>query len=132
MISYLLVGYTGRKVEDLLSFTEAIDAALVDIRFSARSRNSDYDRQSLERTFGSRYLHLQDWGNRNYKGGPVEIVDFQRGLVKVERLSQSTRILLCACSDAANCHRTEVGKRLAALGYDVRELGGSNLQIPLY
>lgn len=125
------MGYTGRKLEHVADFVEGIDALLVDIRFAPRSRNPDYDGVALSRKLGQRYLHLRAWGNRNYKGGPVELVDFEGGLRKVEGLPHETCILLCACSDAAKCHRTLVGSMLSEHGYGVHELGNGILQLPL-
>lgn len=131
MKTFLLLGYTGRKVSDLQAFAEGADAAIVDIRYSPRSRNPEYDLNSLQRRFGERYFHFQEWGNRNFKGGPMEIVDFELGLSKIKSLSNDRIILMCACPDASTCHRTVVGSMLSEHGFEVYELASSSLQLPL-
>ena len=67
------------------------------------------------------------FGNRNYKGGPVEIVDYQAGKSLVAAHPRPV-ILLCVCRDPATCHRADVARRLAGEGFQVRELDAAPKQ----
>lgn len=103
-------GYSGQQPEDLLALAEQLDAVVADIRFSPRSRIPQWNGGRLAKLLGDRYHHLPALGNRNYKGGPVEIVDLEAGLAQVaDLLVHQPVILLCVCADIQHCHR-----RLAA------------------
>jgi hypothetical protein len=53
-------------------------------------------------------------GNRNYKGGPVEIVDLEAGLAQVaDRLVSQPVILLCVCAEVERCHRRLVAEAIS-------------------
>jgi uncharacterized protein (DUF488 family) len=73
------IGYSGRMVDELKRIVEELDAYLVDIRFAPYSRNPAFRKAALEAAFGARYVYLRVFGNRNYKGGPVDIVDYDAG-----------------------------------------------------
>jgi hypothetical protein len=59
-------------------------------------------------------------GNRNYKGGPIEIVNLEAGVAEI-RAAERPVLLLCVCSDPRICHRTFVADHLRALGFVVEE-----------
>lgn len=111
-------GYSGKQPDALLALTEQLDAIpygirsviVADIRFSPRSRIPQWNGGRLAKLLGDRYHHLPALGNRNYKGGPVEIVDLEAGVAQVaDLLVHQPVILLCVCADIQHCHR-----RLAA------------------
>jgi len=116
------IGYGGREPQDILRLARKLFADVWDIRFSARSRNAKWRQDSLARLLAGRYRHMMAWGNRNYRGGPVELVNFEAGL---EMLAYSSRnvILMCACRDHTHCHRTHVAELLREHGYEPEELG---------
>jgi uncharacterized protein (DUF488 family) len=94
---------------------EQLDAVVVDIRFSPRSRNPHWTAGRLTSLLGERYRHLAVLGNRNYKGGPIEFVDLEEGVVKVgELLREQPVILLCVCADVERCHRLPAAEAIAA------------------
>ena len=65
----------------------------------------------LKRTLEAWYHHVPTLGNRNYKGGPVELVDLDAGLTVVHQLLETSPvILLCACRDLLRCHRRLVAE----------------------
>lgn len=117
------LGYLGRTQDDLAAIVERLDAKLLDIRFSPFSRNQQFAGWALKRRLTDQnYQHIKPLGNVNYKnGGPIEIADFPAGL---EVIRQSVRpvILMCACRDAAGCHRTVVAKMLQDEGFTVEEI----------
>lgn len=108
-------------------------ARLVDIRYSPRSRVPHWNAGPLEKSLGNQsYMHLPALGNVNYKnGGPIELanpahaVDVLRPIL----LKQSI-ILLCACRDAATCHRTPAAEYLAEqLGAEVVHIEGRSVEV---
>lgn len=118
-----LAGYTGHKPERLRELAMALDAIVCDIRFAPRSRVPHWNKEPMEKLLDSRYRWVHAFGNRNYKGGPVDLVDPTRGLEIVEAIAnQQNVILLCACAQTQHCHRKEVGALLAREGYPVSEL----------
>ena len=119
-------GYVKTTVAQLKEWLEQNDAALVDIRFSANSRNPDWAKSNLSNAVGvARYTHLKAWGNENYKGGPIKLVNFDWGLQLFRTLPFSSVALMCACGDPTSCHRTTVANMLRAQGYEVNEIAWS-------
>ena len=108
-------GYSGRTPHELQTLAEQLNAVVVDIRFSPRSRIPDWSGGRLQKLLGDRYHHLPALGNRNYKGGPVEFVDLETGVVEVgQLLRQQPVILLCVCADVQRCHRRPAAEAIAA------------------
>ena len=107
-------GYSGRTPHELQTLAEKLNAVVVDIRFSPRSRIPDWSGGRLQNLLGDRYRHLPSLGNRNYKGGPIEFVDLEAGVVEVgELLRQQPVILLCVCADVQRCHRLPAAEAIA-------------------
>lgn len=114
------IGYSGRTMDELERIVQALDAVLVDIRFAPYSRNPAFRKASLQAALGSRYVHLGAFGNRNYQGGPVDIVDYEAGRAALEALERPA-LLMCMCRDPAACHRFVIMERLRAEGFSVGE-----------
>jgi uncharacterized protein (DUF488 family) len=92
-----------------------------DIRFSPSSANPMWRRESLEARFGNAYRHIRAWGNKNYRAGPIELVDFGAGL----RILEATRVpvvIMCVCRDATQCHRAVVAEMLLTAGHTTQEI----------
>jgi uncharacterized protein (DUF488 family) len=101
----------------------AAGAILVDIRLVPRSRKPGFNASQLAARYGDAYEHCEALGNRNYKGGPIRLVDETRGIAFVlARLMGQPVILMCGCRDAATCHRTYIAKKLVAAGVVAEEL----------
>ena len=119
------LGYSGWNVDAVASLLERLDAVLVDVRMSPRSRNSDYSGKRLAERLGERYVHVRELGNSNYRGGPIRLVDFKAGALRVEELIDAGRtcVVMCACADVNICHRKHVAEALGNLwGLDVVHL----------
>ncbi len=118
------VGYSGKRVADLVSVVLSHNVMLVDIRFSPRSMNPDWSRKRLIEKLGSHYIHEQGFGNVNYKEheNPFLLKDFDAGLIAIKRMSTDILFLMCGCSDPHKCHRTYIASKLRFLGFDVSEL----------
>ena len=107
-------GYSGRLPDQLQTLAEQLNAVVADIRFSPRSRLPDWSAGRLQKLLGDPYRHLPSLGNRNYKGGPIEFVDLEGGVVEVgQLLRQQPVILLCVCADVQRCHRLPAAEAIA-------------------
>ena len=116
------LGYAGAKPEELKALLDDLGAELFDIRFSPRSRAPQWNKNRLSMAIGPyRYHHCKSLGNANYKGGPVELVNFREGVEQIEK-SDSPVVLMCVCKDPTHCHRTTVARQLIEMGYEVEEL----------
>lgn len=125
-------GYSKRGwiPETLLIEARRLDAIVVDIRFKPYSRRSEWSCTHLRLLMGKRwYFVCQALGNRNYKGGPIEIADPSKGMSDVGYIigKGSGVILLCGCRDLEGCHRQIVGNLLA----ECFEMGYEEISPPL-
>jgi len=86
---------------------------IVDIRLETRSRRPEWRGSALKAKWGERYWPLSALGNENYKtAGPIKLAMPEIGIpIVVEGLQKGCNIiLLCACQDESQCHRTLVAK----------------------
>lgn len=118
------LGYSNIKLPRLAELVDELDAIVFDVRFSPRSRNPTWSGGNLRAVLGDRYRHVKDLGNRNYRGGPIDLVDYEAGRQQIEQ-SDKPVILMCVCSDYARCHRSTIAARLRAEGFQVTELPAS-------
>jgi uncharacterized protein (DUF488 family) len=121
------ISYSKKQPADILRRAMQLDAVVFDVRLSPRSRRPEWNKGRLQDAMGDRYQHVPEFGNINYKGGPVKIQDFDAGEALV-RQSPKPVILMCVCSDPAKCHRTVVGKMLALRGMTFTELDDPKLR----
>lgn len=115
------LGYQNIKSpEDLLTFAEKIDAVVVDIRFSPKSRDLRWAGANLQKSFGPRYIHLKELGNEDYKGSTIRLANKEVGLSILKTVLEiKPAILLCACWNRKTCHRKTVA-RLAELMWKIQ------------
>lgn len=129
-----LAGYTGRKPEQLKQLSDALNAAVVDIRLSPRSRVAYWEKSALQTLLGTRYIWVKELGNVNYKGGPIQILDIGNGMDRAVgycTYQKGNMICLCACKEGHSCHRFVVGKGFADLGFEVQEVDWSIIAQPV-
>jgi uncharacterized protein (DUF488 family) len=109
------VGYAGWTVAELLGAVRELGAVLCDIRYSPRSQRPGFSSGELRQALGADYTHVRALGNRNYRGGPVTLADYERGKAAIAGLLAQGRapILMCGCADLTICHRLGVAERLA-------------------
>ncbi|HUW09179.1 MAG TPA: DUF488 domain-containing protein [Anaerolineae bacterium] len=117
------IGYAGRDPYELADLAVSLDAVIFDIRYSPLSRNSRWNLNTLKAICGYRYQHIPALGNRNYKSGPIALVDYDAGRRQI-LASSNPVILLCACKNPATCHRTLIAQRLREDGFSVEEWQG--------
>jgi len=114
-------GYANWTLEGLLQAAKDLNAVIIDIRLEAASSRTEWNYANLARVCRSHYYHVPALGNLNYKGGPIEIADFSRGVRVLTEFSQDL-ILMCGCRDLGTCHRFVVAERLRSLGIESEEL----------
>lgn len=121
-----LAGYTSRKPAMLKAIVERLGARLIDIRYSPNSRVPQWRQKVLVELVGDAYYHLPSLGNERFREKVIWINNFDAGenwiFWYMREHPNQPLILLCACKDAATCHRTVVGNALTAKGYQVQEL----------
>jgi uncharacterized protein (DUF488 family) len=113
-------GYRGESIGNLKAHVERLNGMVVDVRYNPYSPNPTWSKLGLMKVFGERYIWLKDLGNRNYKGGPIEIVDMEAGLARIEGMTAP--ILLCACSDVTTCHRQRVAVGAMIEGWRIEHI----------
>lgn len=123
------VGYNARgwTPDTLLDVQHELSAGLLDIRISPHSRKSEWNREAMQDRHCC-YKHMPEFGNLNYKGGPIKLANTTKGIQAIrrifdpQRLDQQAVILLCACPDHRRCHRTTVAElcQREIREYDIR------------
>ena len=117
-------GYTGLRPNELKATAKRLGAVVADIRLRPFSRNPAWSRVNISQTLGDRYHHVQALGNRNYKSGPIDLIDVEAGISLVGTLLETQPvILLCVCPNVEMCHRKTAAEKLAeAIGCEVKHL----------
>lgn len=120
------IGYAGWTPAGVKARVEALNAILLDIRYSPYSKRPEWRGESLKALLGrARYSHIKTLGNRNYRGdGPIVLDAPEAAIETVTRLlAQHPVVLLCACRDAATCHRSNAAEFLSErLGAPIEHL----------
>jgi hypothetical protein len=120
-----LTGYTAkptRTPDQLLQLAINLEATVVDIRYSPRSRVLHWNQDALKEKLGRRYCLVGAFGNSAYRTGLIRVVNPAFGMGLLNRWPEQNFILLCGCNDGETCHRKQVGEYLAAHGWTVREV----------
>ena len=114
------IGYRGRSFSGLAELLQEHGVAvLVDVRYAAETRQKAFAKSTLSKRLpaeaGIEYVHCKVLGNRNYRGGPINIVDLDAGAEEVERLvaERGTVAVMCACHAVQGCHREEISRTLS-------------------
>ena len=113
------LGYSGWTPQAIKTTVDGLGALLVDIRYSARSRRPEWQKEAIRNLWGpdwmQHYVHWVALGNRNYKnGGAIEIAASEIGVTYAQAALQHRPIvLMCGCKDVTICHRAVVADLLA-------------------
>lgn len=108
------LGYQRWTPAALQATCADLGAALLDIRYSPRSQRPEWAGEALAQMLGATYTHCGALGNRNYKGGGIELAAPTKALPFVRNmLASQPVILLCVCADYRSCHRTVAATWLA-------------------
>lgn len=113
MSSIYTLGYARWSIEDVELCMEKLDATLIDIRYVPHTTKPGFTQDELKNRFGSKYQHVEAFGNVNYKGEQITLVDPERGLQHLRSL-EGPFVLMCGCKRPEQCHRSEVAEFLSA------------------
>jgi uncharacterized protein (DUF488 family) len=114
-------GYTGKDINDLKPMLSALDAVLVDVRFSPTSRVLHWRQIYLKILLKHKYLHIPNLGNRTFKEDKITIQNLQLGVETLLKLDENA-VLFCACDKIQNCHRRYIIEALNKQNIEVEEL----------
>jgi len=124
------IGYSGREPVEIHRLALQLNAVVVDIRLSPRSRKPEWNKGRLTTMLGNRYLHLPELGNVNYKGGDILLKDPDVGIaVLLRELQSRSIILMCVCGEFSKCHRRVVADLLKTQGVRFTEIGRAPLTV---
>lgn len=112
-------GYSRTEPVELATLALALHAVVVDIRYSPRSRRSEWAGENLRwalKVRGVRYEHERGLGNVNYGGrGSIQLLDPDGAIKRLRPILEfESVILLCVCADVSKCHRMPAAQALAA------------------
>lgn len=138
----ITVGYTGASMPVLVRMVRQVNGLLIDTRYQPHSMAPVWRKPSFYEHFGAvgtphqrrdlepartpagdawvedigRYVHIQEFGNENYKGGPIKLKDFDRGLHRLMQLLAEqpvqALVFMCGCPEYRGCHRTVVATQV--------------------
>lgn len=120
-IKFYTTGFSGRDINDLKPMLDALDAVLVDVRFSPTSEIMRWRQVYLKTLLREKYHHLPQLGNRAFREGGVSIQNLDLG-IKVLISFNSNAVLMCGCADLKTCHRHTIAQELRRKGYEAEEL----------
>ena len=105
------LGYADWTIENVIEEVRNRNAILVDVRQSPQTSKPGFSRAELKERLENRYRHVSAFGNVNYKGGPVELANPERG-VEIVLGFEHDPVLMCGCKSLEKCHRTMVANLL--------------------
>lgn len=106
------IGYSaGGSSEYIASLMAQPKMLLIDTRLMPTSWQIEWKQPTLTAKYGVRYrVAGKMLGNKNYKGGPIDIVDLATGIrgLKMYLDEGHDLILLCTCTTYSTCHRSRI------------------------
>lgn len=115
-------GYAGKDINDLKPLVDRLGAILVDIRFTPDSQVMVWRQIYLKILLGSKYLHISNLGNREFRGNnKVSIQNLHLGIETLLGLNTNS-ILFCACREQIDCHRRVITAELQKRGIETTEI----------
>jgi uncharacterized protein (DUF488 family) len=118
---FYTTGYAGNDINDLKPMLDALDAVLVDVRFSPTSEIMRWRQIYLKALLREKYLHVPQLGNPAFREGKVQIQNLDLG-IKILVSFNSNAVLMCGCQDVKECHRLVIAEELRRKGFDAEEL----------
>ena len=123
-------GYAGRDIFDLKPLVHALDALLVDIRFTPESDLMHWRRIYLKTLLGKKYRHVPHLGARSFRRSSSDAIqNLQLGVQTLLNLD-SNIILMCVCAEYDDCHRRLIATELEQQGINVVEIFDWKRPIP--
>jgi uncharacterized protein (DUF488 family) len=120
-IKFYTTGYSGKDINDLKPMLDALDAVLVDVRFSATSELMRWRQIYLKALLREKYHHVPQLGNRAFREGKAQIQNLDLG-IKILVSFNSNAVLMCGCEDVKQCHRLVIAEELRRKGFEAEEI----------
>lgn len=79
-IKFYTTGYTGKDINDLKPMLDALDAVLVDVRFSPTSEIMRWRQIYLKALLREKYHHVPHLGSRAFREGIAQIQNLDLGI----------------------------------------------------
>jgi len=121
-IKFYTTGFPGQDINDLKLMLGALDAVLIDIRFTPASETMRWRQIYLKTLLREKYRHVPQLGSRAFRSGSNQIQNLELG-VKILISFQANAVLMCECSEVKNCHRRVIAEDLRRRGFESEELG---------
>lgn len=121
-IKFYTTGCAGKDINDLKPLLDALDAILVDVRFSPTSEIMFWRQVYLKTLLREKYHHVPQLGGRAFREGKAQIQNLELG-IKILVTFNSNAVLMCGCDDAKECHRIVIAQELRQKGFEAEELG---------
>jgi uncharacterized protein (DUF488 family) len=125
-IKFYTTGCAGRDINDLKPLLDALDAVLVDVRFSPTSEIMRWRQVYLKTLLREKYYHLPQLGSRAFRENKAQIQNLDLGL-KILVSFNANAVLMCRCADPQQCHRMVIAQALRRRGFEAEELENWNL-----
>lgn len=109
--SIYTLGYAHWSAAEVERRLHDLDAWLADVRHSPHTTKPGFSKPELADRLGPRYAHVPEFGNVNYKDGPVELAAPDDGIDRI-RTGGLPVVLMCGCASPAACHRQTVAELL--------------------
>lgn len=120
-MKFYTTGYAGKNVADLKNLLDALDALLVDVRYSPSSSAIVWSKDYLKLLLKEHYRHVGQLGNRSFRENKVMIQNLELGIKTVISFGRNI-VLMCGCAELKNCHRLILARELRRRNYEVEEL----------
>lgn len=120
-LKFYTTGFSGRDIGDLKPMLVALDAMLVDVRFSPTNELMRWRQVYLKALLREKYRHIAQLGSRPTRLGTNQIQHLNLGL-KVLLSFGMNAVLMCECADLKDCHREIIAKELRGKGFAVEEI----------
>ena len=120
-IKFYTTSYAGKDINDLKPMLDALDAVLVDVRFSPTSEIMRWRQIYLKALLREKYHHVPQLGSRAFRDVRHQIQNLDLG-IKILVSFNTNAVLMCECADSKECHRLVIAEELRRKGFDAEEL----------
>ncbi len=129
-IKFYTTGYAGKDINDLKPMLDALNAVLVDVRFSPTSEIMRWRQIYLKTLLRVKYHHILQHGNRAFREERNHIQNLDLGIQILVSFNASA-VLMCECANQKECHRIIIAQELRRKGFETEELENwkSNLEV---
>ena len=120
-IRFFTTSFTDKDINDLKPMLDALDAILVDVRFSPTSELMRWRQIYLKTLLREKYHHLPQLGNRAFREGRISIQNLNLG-IKILFSFNANAVLTCGCADLKTCHRHIIAEEIRRRNFEGEEI----------